>query len=357
MKNDILTSTPRRLVARTTLVLCPLSWGGDPPAIPGDETKARAAPRPALVSETWSGFKRSCGSLDSAGYYARIFPLRAIPKGLCYSLSWTAIVVLLTQAIGSLPAQAGPYPPAAGQPGSTAIHMLDPRFTGWATGWSDYDPGENVDSTWRTPARALGRAAGNESDVVSLGDGGSITLTFGGYLSNQPGPDFAVFENSFNDTFLELAWVEVSSDGSNFYRFDNQSKNGPVGGFGSVDPTNITGYAGKYRQGYGTPFDLDPLYFLNKYGTDLSGLDLDRVTHIRIVDIVGNGNYLDTFGNSIFDPTFSVDPEYPSSAGFDLDAVGAINFTPTPVPLPASFWLLTSGLIGLSVLRRQIAMR
>ena len=55
--------------------------------------------------------------------------------------------------------------------------------------------------------------------VVSLGDGGSITLTFAHPLSDGTGPDLAVFENAFNDTFLELAFVEVSSDGANFVRF------------------------------------------------------------------------------------------------------------------------------------------
>ena len=59
--------------------------------------------------------------------------------------------------------------------------------------------------------------------MVSLGKGGSITLSFDPPVSNGDGWDFAVFENGFEDTFLELAYVEVSSDGVVFVRFDNAS--------------------------------------------------------------------------------------------------------------------------------------
>jgi len=124
-----------------------------------------------------------------------------------------------------------------------------------------------------------------------------------------------VFENSFSDTFLELGYVEVSSDGVNFFRFGNDSlTESPVGGFGAVDPTDIGGFAGKYRQGYGTPFDLALLI-------DTSGLlDTNNVKWVRIVDIVGDGGCLDTSGDVIYDP-------YPTmgSAGFDLDAIGVLN--------------------------------
>ena len=35
--------------------------------------------------------------------------------------------------------------------------------------------------------------------------------------------DFCVFENAFNDSFLELGFVEVSSNGNDFYRFPSTS--------------------------------------------------------------------------------------------------------------------------------------
>ncbi len=224
-------------------------------------------------------------------------------------------------------AAAGPYAPAAGKPGSTAVSKDDPAFIDWASGWVDYVPGGNLASTWMNPQKALGPAEGTSFDVVSLGSGGSITMTFDPPLSNGSGWDFAIFENSFSDTFLELAYVEVSSDGVHFVRFDNDSLTAdPVGGFGATDPTNIDGFGGKYRQGFGTPFDLADLSTKDDV---LDGVvKLNEISYIRIVDIIGDGTFFDTSGDVVWDP-------YPTaqSAGFDLDAVGVryhqfINSTP-----------------------------
>ena len=230
----------------------------------------------------------------------------------------TVLLILFCCAAGAFShAQAGPYPPAAGKPGSTAVHKDDPAFAAWAAGWVDpVHYGRDVDESWKTPRNALGKAEGTASGVVSLGEGGSIVLTFDFPIRNGDRWDFAVFENSYSDTFLELAFVEVSSDGVNFIRFENHSLTpAPVNAFGSVDPTDITGFAGKYRQGYGTPFDLQDLAERDEV---LAGtVNLSRITHVRIVDIMGNGEYTDSHGNIIYDP-------YPTkgSAGFDLDAVG-----------------------------------
>jgi len=143
-------------------------------------------------------------------------------------------------------------------------------------------------------------------------------------IKNGRGWDFAVFENSFNDTHLELGYVEVSSNGADFLRFDNDSLTPkPVGGYGAVDPTDIDGLAGKYRQGFGTPFDLQDLATRDEV---LNGtVNLSRITHVRIVDIVGDGTSLDTTGDVIYDP-------YPTvgSAGFDLDAIGVQYENPKP---------------------------
>jgi hypothetical protein len=216
-------------------------------------------------------------------------------------------------------AWAGPYAPAAGETGSHAIPMDDPAFISWAAGVDDYVPGGNVDETWQTPLKSLGKAEGNSFDVVSLGDGGMITLIFDPPIENGTGWDFAVFENSFSDIYLELAYVEVSSNGKDFVRFDNVSLTSyPVTGFGNTDPTDVDGLAGKYRQGYGTPFDLDAL---SHKAEVISGtVDLSAVTHVRLIDIVGDGTCLDSLGNPVYDPY----PIY-GSAGFDLDAVGVSN--------------------------------
>lgn len=217
---------------------------------------------------------------------------------------------------------AGPYHPAAGQTGTTAIHKDNSSFVDWATGYSNYTVGADVDGTWQTPSLAFGKAKGDSFDIVSLGNGGQITLTFDKAITNGEGFDFAVFENSFSDGFLELAWVEVSSDGNTFVRFTNDSKTASaVSAFGVVDPTNIDGLAGKYRQGYGTPFDLQLL-------AATPGLDVNAITHVRLIDIVGDGTALDSSGDIIYDPHKTT-----GSGGFDLDAVGVINQVPEPATL------------------------
>lgn len=215
---------------------------------------------------------------------------------------------------------AGPYPPAAGQPGSTAISKDDPAIQSWATSWRTVSYGTNVTDAWKTPELALGKAIGTPFDVVVLGDRGSITLEFDGVIYDGPGFDFAVFENSFSDTFLELAYVEVSSDGIHFFRFPSHSLTpSPVSSYGNLDPTNIHNLAGKYRGGYGTPFDLADL-------PNHPNLDKQNIRFIRIVDVCGDGNDLDSLGNPIYDP-------HPTSGsgGFDLDAIAVLHGNPSPV--------------------------
>ena len=203
--------------------------------------------------------------------------------------------------------------------------MTSPSFFGWADGFENYLPGPNVDAVFMTPNLALGPATGVATDIVSLGDSGSITLTFGSSIFNGPGADFAVFENSFSDTFLELAWVEVSSDGTNFFRFPGLSFTpNPVSSFGTMDPTNIDGLAGKYRGGFGTPFDLDLL-------SAAPGLNVNDVRFVRIVDIVGDGTVFDNYPAQLGGPHPIYDP-FPTvlGGGFDLDAIGVIHAVPEP---------------------------
>jgi hypothetical protein len=233
---------------------------------------------------------------------------------------------------------AGPYADAAGKPGSTAVSKDSTAIAAWAVAYTDYLPGPNVSASFATAAEALGPATGVATDVVSLGDRGRITLTFGGLIVDRPGADFAVFENSFSDTFLELAWVEVSSDGTHFFRFPGFSFTpGPVGGFGAVDPTNVDGLAGKYRGGFGTPFDLALL-------ASVPGLNVQAVSHVRFVDIVGDGSVFDNFPTAFGgpNPIYDVHPTV-ASGGFDLDGVGVMHFVAAPVPEPST---LALGLLG-----------
>lgn len=240
-------------------------------------------------------------------------------------------LLALTALLGSVASadHHRPFAPAPGEPESTALPMDDPSIVSWADEVVAFVPGENVAEDWQVLARALGPAEGNAFDVYVLGSGGSITLSFPGGLRDGDGADFAVFENSFDDWFLELAFIEVSSDDETFFRFPATSlTEEPVGGFGRVDPRKVDGLAGKYRQGFGTPFDLADLaaWLDETWDAEETGqpwdelLDLERVTAVRIVDIIGDGRSADAHGNPIYDP-------YPTdvTAGFDLDAVAVIH--------------------------------
>jgi len=241
--------------------------------------------------------------------------------------------ILVVFAVASVPARlcAGPYPPPAQEEGTTAVYGNDPAVGSWASDYENYLPGDVVDPEWQTPLRALGMAGSVISDICSLGRGGEITLLFDASIQNREGWDFAVFENGMSDTFLEFAYIEVSSDGDTFVRFDCVSlTESAVPAFGAVDTTNVSGLAGKYRIGYGTPFDLEEL--AGKTEVTGGGVDLDAITYIRIVDVIGDGAEYDMYGNEIFDPWPTT-----GSAGFDLDAVGVLTSDPT-IP-----WVFSDG--------------
>jgi hypothetical protein len=213
------------------------------------------------------------------------------------------------------------YAPAPPDPTTTAVAYNDARIVNWATGVASYLPGTGVsDPKWMMPTQAFGPAGTDTTAVVVLGNGGSITLTFASPLTDGASWDFAVFENSFaSDVFLELGFVEVSSDGSHFARFDSAFQ-GTVTPCGSCSGTaaEIGGLAGAYMVGYGTPFDLAALR--NSPLVRDGSVDLTAITYVRIVDIIGDGTTLDSFGRGIVDPVSSG-----PTAGFDLDAIAVLN--------------------------------
>jgi hypothetical protein len=213
------------------------------------------------------------------------------------------------------------YAPAPPDPTTTAIAYDDPRVVAWATGVDSYLPGPGVsDPKWMMPSQAFGPAGTDTTAVVVLGNGGSITLTFASPITDGDSWDFAVFENSFaSDVFLELGFVEVSSDGSHFARFDSafQSSVTPCGSC-SGTAAEIGGLAGTYMVGDGTPFDLAALR--NSPLVRDGSVDLTSIRYVRIVDIVGDGTTLDSFGRGIVDPITSG-----PTAGFDLDGVAVLN--------------------------------
>ncbi len=224
------------------------------------------------------------------------------------------------------------YAPAANESGTNAISKDSNIFVSWATGIeltrgflnisdTNFALNDVNKATYGLPEAALYQAEGNSADIVSLGDGGIATLTFDAPIKNGIGADFAVFENSFLANFLELAFVEVSSDGIHFLRFPAHTEvpfANQIGGFEFIDCRYLNNFAGKYEQGFGTPFDLSDL-------PQDSLLNLDYITHVRIVDVVGSIDSLfatfDSFGNMVNDPF----PTAFESGGFDLDGVGVIH--------------------------------
>ncbi|MCX6285817.1 MAG: T9SS type A sorting domain-containing protein [Bacteroidetes bacterium] len=229
----------------------------------------------------------------------------------------------------------GQYPPPPGFTGTTAISKDSSVFYAWAKTCTVIRGFVNIADTNFFYNNSNRASYGNvymatgipDGLVLSLGDGGIATLTFDTVISDHIGWDFAVFENSFSDGFLELAYVEVSSDGVNFVRFPSVSLTQTqvqVGTFDTMDTRKINNLAGKYRLLYGTPFDLIQL-------KDSALLDINHITQIRIIDVVGciQDEYAryDSQNHKINDPW----PTPFDTGGFDLDGVGLVHNAPAVV--------------------------
>jgi hypothetical protein len=145
-------------------------------------------------------------------------------------------------------------------------------------------------------------------DVLSLGNGGTIVLEFvDNEVFDGEGPDLLVFENPFlqgkgDDPdlgFFELAKVEVSSDGENWtaFPFDTGTRKGCAGHhpvFANADENDIS--PTDPAKAGGDPFDLREI-------------GVKSCRFVRISDLKTNGGEKGT-------------------AGFDLDAVAAVNSRP-----------------------------
>lgn len=225
------------------------------------------------------------------------------------------------------------FAPEPNEAGTTAIHKDSSIIVSWGTNVQVTRGYKNISNPsaglvgFGVDLNGTGQAEGDGMSVVSLGDSGQAIITFSRPIQDLAGPDFAIFENGFQDNYMELAHVEVSSDGLNFFRFVSTSEtplNPQLSNASLSDCRYINNLAGKYRQGYGVPFDL---FELN--GT--IGLDLQAVTHIKLIDVVGSVDPI--YGTTDFYGTLINDP-YPTefeSGGFDLDAVGVIHEAPAGI--------------------------
>ena len=174
-----------------------------------------------------------------------------------------------------------------------------------------FEPGENGGYGMKDfpdvvlgPPKGKGTGAGS-LDVLSLGVGGEIVLGFGERdIADGPGPDFVVFENVFwadgdpDQAFIEPGAVAVSADGDAWHTCacDPEAARGDAGCAG-LHPTLVYDAAA-----------LNPLEPEQTGGDafDLSALELPSARYVRIRDLASEGEG--------------------TSAGFDLDAVGLVNY-------------------------------
>ncbi len=157
------------------------------------------------------------------------------------------------------------------------------------------------------PPEGGGLLAGS-THVLSLGDGGTVTVVFRDNLVvDGPGDDLVVFENAFHSgsengpIFDELAFVEVSADGREYRRFPH-------------DAASKQGLAGQIPVLANSANGLDPL--APESGGDrfdIADLGLSFVRFLRLVDVDGQ---IADLGDVTFPGT---------KGGFDLDAAGALN--------------------------------
>ncbi len=291
----------------------------------------------------------------------------------------------MAAALIAVSAAAGPFPDY-----NQGILSNDARIVGWATGWQDFiqpDPASggfahnNSNQIDSIDQAILGAPTdftlnGTTKHVLSLGHGASITLTFGRAVPRQGNWSFAVFNNAFlstapgldgrgggtnyvynglgtnlvsvargdNFVWCKPAFVDVSSDATNWARFPVTYWNTDVLFQASVpdtpdhwlsqDVTMIDGLAGKVILQYGTPFSLSTL--TNSSPVISGSVNLDNIRYIRLTDVIGDGSTTDQYGNVIRSPYYDgtqlpalVAAPDSSTDGFCLRGV-AILETPAP---------------------------
>ncbi len=153
-----------------------------------------------------------------------------------------------------------------------------------------------------------GRGVSSASlDVVSLGVGGEIVLGFGGrVILDGPGDDLIVFENPFwasgnaQAVWAELGEVSVSADGESWHTWDCD----PEDTAEAIWP-GCAGWTPTLAYDACELLELDP-EVTGGNAFDLEDLGLSEARFVKVRDLAVDGGT--------------------PSAGFDLDAVGLVNF-------------------------------
>jgi len=201
---------------------------------------------------------------------------------------------------------------SGGDPGpETSVFGCDPGADSARTASCvvSFEPGPGAGfGQDRFPEVIYGEPLGNGTtsgglDVLSLGDGGSIVIGFGGNaIVDGDGVDFIVFENPFfaggdpNKIYAELGEVSVSADGSTWHTFPCAEGESP--------PVGCAGYAPVFANGDLGIASTDPAVSGGD-AFDLAELGVAEARFVRIRDLQGIG----------------ASP----STGFDLDAIAIVN--------------------------------
>jgi hypothetical protein len=154
------------------------------------------------------------------------------------------------------------------------------------------------------PPKGKGTGSGS-LDVLSLGVGGEIVIGFGELdIVDGDGADFIVFENAFisnGTTFEELGEVAVSDDGETWHSFECD-----VDGNEESEHAGCAGWSPTLRYDPQLVFPLDP-ELTGGNAFDLAMLGVTRARYVRIRDL-------------------ETQPGSANTGGFDLDAVGLVNY-------------------------------
>jgi hypothetical protein len=159
------------------------------------------------------------------------------------------------------------------------------------------------------------------TDVVSLGNGGSIVVSFApNGIVDGPGPDFIVFENPFwidgdpGGVYAEPGEVSVSDDGTTWQTFPCTPTYDPSASDGTGTEPPYGTCAG-WHIVYSSPANgISPLDPATAGGDafDLADLGVTHARYVRIVD-------------KTMEECPDAGADRPSSNGFDLDAVAIVN--------------------------------
>jgi len=160
-----------------------------------------------------------------------------------------------------------------------------------------------------TPFNAPFRA----NEIVTIGEGGELVLSFDEPVVNDPqnpfGADLLIFGNAFLDFFTgnpvtEGGMVEVSSDGLNFVQVPGIEADGLFPTLGYLDltdpfPTTVGTVLSDFTRPVDPKFDVanktmhEILAGYARSGggvpIDLSLTGLNQVTHIRVTNPIGSG--------------------------------------------------------------------